>query len=928
MAAGAAEPSTAEVGPSSSMVELPTGTALTEDSEHKQLPQNDPMSPTLQLEVAAPAASEGVSTVEVPAVAAATLDCKQLSPEVKVEAASSQVTSAGAAAPAELTPPTVAQAVADMSSTAADATAAATVGPHRETLAELAVEAKQTSIPLATEVAVPSGAELASASAHESLTGGSAEAAATLVPAGVDATVVTELGASNVEAAPVASPNADAIRVSAAVATVSAAEHGTSAVSAPASSSLAAVAKSPLPAAPKEAQASDAEDSGEVASGEDSDCDTSHEADNEDGGDFRHGRGGFTDERFHHVAAEHFWTPEDEEAWCAAETRDYYAALGLSPGIRVSTTRVRACYHRLSVKWHPRNAWQRRRKRGIANLDEEEQLRVLKRESLMRFWTIMEAYLTLKDPERKRIYDECGLSGLRRSESYAAEPLFENDPFQIHDAFFSGDDPEDRDFLLSNGGRQAEWSEDDTSEDEEEIEAKALAQEVLHAARSDRGGESTLPGGASAAQSCLEATLPPDLRLAIATGGTPGGPPGAPTKRDPAWSSLIDSALKRAPPPTRGCTDDMDDAKDADVAGDEPEAKRMRAAQGVTETFVMPPPPETPPPQAKRQRLCEEADEKREGTTAAPAEVTLTAPAAVAPAQVATEAPAAAAPSAAAAVVEAPATTAVAAPLTEVSSIVASTPAATQDTAMVAPFEVEHQRVRDESEEETDGSEAPVEVANTKAKVPGTEALAASGPATVAPVQAKHLVFDESEEETSGSEAPLEIPTIEPSLSIAVSNVPAAAPADATATAPGTEVPAELATEAAPAAMPEAAAAVVEASTTASQATALAAVTSTAAAISVATSDPATAPPVEAANACSAGGGTADSEHSSGVAVDTRTGGVDASAVDDAFSKDVGHANVMTSDGGTSIAEGSSGSHDGTTKAPAAVVATVAAAAA
>ena len=119
------------------------------------------------------------------------------------------------------------------------------------------------------------------------------------------------------------------------------------------------------------------------------------------------------------------WTLEDEEAWASETERDYYAAPGglvvprarrRPPRLEVhkgsNASRVRAAYHRLVQRWHP-----------YVGTEEEAP----RREVFRRFRAISEGYLVLTDPERRRIYDDCGFVGLRKSEECYEEPIFEKD---------------------------------------------------------------------------------------------------------------------------------------------------------------------------------------------------------------------------------------------------------------------------------------------------------------------------------------------------------------------------------------------------------------------------------------------------------------------------------------------------------------------
>ena len=84
-----------------------------------------------------------------------------------------------------------------------------------------------------------------------------------------------------------------------------------------------------------------------------------------------------------------------------------------------------------------------------------------------RFQRVTVAYLVLKDTERARVYDEHGYGALVKSESYLEDDVFDADPWDVYERFFKGEDEEDREYLLLNGG-------DDVSEEEEEEEEEEL----------------------------------------------------------------------------------------------------------------------------------------------------------------------------------------------------------------------------------------------------------------------------------------------------------------------------------------------------------------------------------------------------------------------------------------------------------------------
>eukprot|EP00931_Biecheleriopsis_adriatica_P001517 TRINITY_DN10188_c0_g1_i2.p1 TRINITY_DN10188_c0_g1~~TRINITY_DN10188_c0_g1_i2.p1 ORF type:complete len:480 (-),score=157.30 TRINITY_DN10188_c0_g1_i2:67-1506(-) len=220
------------------------------------------------------------------------------------------------------------------------------------------------------------------------------------------------------------------------------------------------------------------------------------------------------------------WTAEDDERWKSERERDYYAALGLPTNTAdraaVSTSRVRASYHRLSQKWHPRG--HHRSREHAVSWDTAG-----RKEALRMFWLITEAYLVLKDPERRRIYDECGFVGLKQSEACYEESIFEQDAFEVFDAFFSGTDPEDREFLLMNGG-PGEDSEESESEDETWAEAGDImsgkAKQLEHAST-------------TAAPAKVEPELPPEVAEALSSFADVAGP----AALEERWRSMLDSVI-------------------------------------------------------------------------------------------------------------------------------------------------------------------------------------------------------------------------------------------------------------------------------------------------------------------------------------------------------------------------------------------------
>mmetsp|Transcript_27140 Transcript_27140/g.57638 ORF Transcript_27140/g.57638 Transcript_27140/m.57638 type:complete len:529 (-) Transcript_27140:70-1656(-) len=237
------------------------------------------------------------------------------------------------------------------------------------------------------------------------------------------------------------------------------------------------------------------------------------------------------------------WTDEDQEQWSLETVRDYYAAIGLSKSsANLSGTRIRAAYHKLARKLFP---GRRTLKAGAKPEDIEA-----KRKAMRSFWLLTEAFLVLKDPERKAIYDDWGVVGLRKSEACYEESIFEKDAFEVYDAFFSGQDPEDRDFLLMNG------KGDDDSESEEEDEDDLRVASVAAAAAQTASREDVNDG--KGPTPALESTLPPGLAEQL--GASQGRP-----KLEPQWGGLLEAALARARMiPARQSEDGGDDDVEED----------------------------------------------------------------------------------------------------------------------------------------------------------------------------------------------------------------------------------------------------------------------------------------------------------------------------------------------------------------------------
>ena len=89
---------------------------------------------------------------------------------------------------------------------------------------------------------------------------------------------------------------------------------------------------------------------------------------------------------------------------------------------------------------------------------------------LRKFWRANLSFALLKDQERRRIYNDHGWSGLRKSEAYQDWSVFDICPYRQNDDFFAGVDPADREYLMMNGPNALSDQEEDSDEEEDEAE--------------------------------------------------------------------------------------------------------------------------------------------------------------------------------------------------------------------------------------------------------------------------------------------------------------------------------------------------------------------------------------------------------------------------------------------------------------------------
>mmetsp|Transcript_1755 Transcript_1755/g.2029 ORF Transcript_1755/g.2029 Transcript_1755/m.2029 type:complete len:223 (-) Transcript_1755:411-1079(-) len=134
---------------------------------------------------------------------------------------------------------------------------------------------------------------------------------------------------------------------------------------------------------------------------------------------------------------------------------DLYKALGLKKEGKINGDRVRSAYSKLSYRFYPQNDGDCEKK----------------------FYQATLAFMVLRDEELRRIYDTVGYMGLQKCEEYSEYSLFSMCPYEVHDDFYNGKDPEDKEWLLLNGPHAIsddEGSDDTDMEDAEEEEADNL----------------------------------------------------------------------------------------------------------------------------------------------------------------------------------------------------------------------------------------------------------------------------------------------------------------------------------------------------------------------------------------------------------------------------------------------------------------------
>ena len=89
----------------------------------------------------------------------------------------------------------------------------------------------------------------------------------------------------------------------------------------------------------------------------------------------------------------------------------------------------------------------------------------------------MNYYSILKDDDLREIQDKHGVVGLQLSEEYSENSVFTQDPYEIYNNFFSGEDEEVRQYLLLHGPSPLSDDEQDMDDDDDDDDAEKPSDE-------------------------------------------------------------------------------------------------------------------------------------------------------------------------------------------------------------------------------------------------------------------------------------------------------------------------------------------------------------------------------------------------------------------------------------------------------------------
>jgi len=138
---------------------------------------------------------------------------------------------------------------------------------------------------------------------------------------------------------------------------------------------------------------------------------------------------------------------EDDAVWHAPlEPFDLNAALGLPPPDadadearpEVAAARARAAFHAIAGRVCPGRLYE------YASAEEHAAAVTAFRRACL-------AFRVLRDAERRRVYYAVGFGGLRASEAYQEESVFEVEAWEVRRSFLEGDEQGDREYLLLHG---------------------------------------------------------------------------------------------------------------------------------------------------------------------------------------------------------------------------------------------------------------------------------------------------------------------------------------------------------------------------------------------------------------------------------------------------------------------------------------------
>ena len=260
---------------------------------------------------------------------------------------------------------------------------------------------------------------------------------------------------------------------------------------------------------------------------------------------------------------------QEEQAVDDMDGSDLHKLMGVPKkaddgGVMGGPSRLRAAYHRQLLKSHPDTLkWT-----PSSGCPRVQAYRASKR----KFRQVCIAYAIMMDEDRRRIYSDHGIEGLKKAEAYQESNIFELDPWEACEKFFGAEDPDDREYFLLNGNEQL--SDEDSAEEDEQDEEEETAEEIAAAAaaaaealkdpsakkkrKGDVGAEGKFPrpptGLGAAAMSPAAMSVPHDpwlsLNKKIAQQTEEASSPTLSTKFESPGTKLLPKGGKLAASPT------------------------------------------------------------------------------------------------------------------------------------------------------------------------------------------------------------------------------------------------------------------------------------------------------------------------------------------------------------------------------------------